>query len=167
MLQKKTIKWLSDQQHFLDSKIVEKHKLVLNKDMLKKKIIAFWVELGEYANEEKSFKYWKQGDAGTRGIQLEEYIDGLHFIISIGNQVKFNFDDFAFISSKMTNNIDCYFAIIEKTTKFVENQNDETFLDLLNAFLQIAVVQNMSEDELIVTYQAKHKKNQERQVDNY
>lgn len=167
MIKQETLKWLSEQQEFLDNKILEKHNLTLDHDMFRKKLIAFWVELGEYANEEKSFKYWKQGSPGARNVQLEEYIDGLHFIISIGNQINFNFEHFNFNDLGYKNNIDCYFELIQDLTSLVNNPNSETFANIFNAFLQIAKVQNYSEDELIETYKAKHEKNQQRQVDNY
>ncbi|ATZ21472.1 dUTP diphosphatase [Mesoplasma tabanidae] len=167
MIRNETLKWLSEQQNFLDNKIIEKHNLTLDHDMFRKKIIAFWVELGEYANEEKSFKYWKQGAPGGREVQLEEYIDGLHFIISLGNQIKYNFEVFNFIDSGYDNNIDCYFELIQDLTNLVNKPNDETFAKMFNSFLQIAKIQNYSEEELIKTYKAKHEKNQQRQVENY
>src|SRR5690606_14512445 len=69
-------------QHVLDTRIVQERGL--NEDeLLFKKIDAFRVELHELENETKHFKYWssKQPD---RAKMLEEYVDGLHFILSIG-----------------------------------------------------------------------------------
>ncbi|AVN58868.1 dUTP diphosphatase [Mesoplasma florum] len=167
MIKKETLKWLSAQQEFLDNKIIEKHNLTLDHEMFRKKLIAFWVELGEYANEEKSFKYWKQGAPGAKEVQLEEYIDGLHFIISLGNQINYNFETFNFNDLGYNNNIDCYFELIKDLTALVNQPNDQTFSKILNSFLQIAKVQNYSEEDLIKTYKAKHEKNQQRQVENY
>ncbi|ASZ09013.1 dUTP diphosphatase [Mesoplasma chauliocola] len=167
MIKKETLKWLSHQQEFLDNKIMEKHNLTLDHEIFRKKIIAFWVELGEYANEEKSFKYWKQGAPAAREIQLEEYIDGLHFVISLGNQINYDFEKFNFKDLDFENNIDCYFELISNFTILVNQPNTDSFAKMFNSFLQIAKVQKYSEEELIKTYKAKHEKNQQRQVDNY
>ncbi|PPE05049.1 dUTP diphosphatase [Entomoplasma ellychniae] len=167
MIKQETLKWLSEQQEYLDSKIIEKHSLSIDNDMFKKKIIAFWVELGEYANEEKSFKYWKQGAAAPREVQLEEYIDGLHFIVSLGNQIKYDFTTFEFKDLGYKNNIDCYFDLIQNLTLLVNEQSIKTFSLIFNSFLQIAHVQKYSENDLINTYKKKHAKNQQRQVENY
>lgn len=104
---------LFEMQRELDERIV-KEKGLEGKDLLPQKILALQVELGECANEWRGFKFWsKNQNPRTEFIQpcfecngedigmechrcegegyeiksnplLEEYIDCLHFILSIG-----------------------------------------------------------------------------------
>lgn len=90
-----------EMQRELDERIV-KEKGLEGKDLLPQKILALQVELGECANEWRGFKFWskdqksrtegkllKSGIVGkSKAVYsnplLEEYIDCLHFILSIG-----------------------------------------------------------------------------------
>src|SRR5438067_2344368 len=69
-------------------------------DRFNKLILAFLVELGECANEQRTWKYWSKDqaprvnkarkpymdleDAEFYNPLLEEYVDGLHFVLEIG-----------------------------------------------------------------------------------
>lgn len=91
---------LFEMQRELDERIIEQHGLQ-GEDLLPKKILALQVELGELAQEWRGFKFWSKdqqpryekksiafADPGgpfeyTTYPLLEEYIDCLHFILSI------------------------------------------------------------------------------------
>lgn len=73
---------LFEMQRVLDTRIVQERGLD-ESELLFKKIDAFRVELHELENETKHFKYWSSKQPDKSKI-LEEYVDGLHFILSIG-----------------------------------------------------------------------------------
>ena len=98
-------------QKQLDERIV-KEKGLEGQNLLDKKILAIQVELGELANCWRGFKFWsedqeprtevpdfetwkKNGHKTYKGKPimhfknplLEEYVDCLHFILSIGNEL--------------------------------------------------------------------------------
>ncbi|WP_121614767.1 dUTP diphosphatase [Virgibacillus halodenitrificans] len=100
-------------QKQLDDRIVKEHGLE-GQDLLDKKILALQVELGELANEQRSWKFWSH-DQRPRGQDnyleyrpvdqggnhwinknplLEEYVDGIHFFLSLANDLKINPSDF-------------------------------------------------------------------------
>jgi dimeric dUTPase (all-alpha-NTP-PPase superfamily) len=81
-----------EMQNELDSFIMQ-NKTIDNKTLLSKRILACIVELGEYANETKCFKYWSDKKASDKEIRLEEFIDVLHFIFSIANLECFSAED--------------------------------------------------------------------------
>ena len=58
--------------------------MTYNRKIVKRKMLALLVEIGELANETRCFKYWSNKPASEREVILEEYVDGLHFILSIG-----------------------------------------------------------------------------------
>ncbi|WBX81311.1 dUTP diphosphatase [Virgibacillus salarius] len=86
-------------QKELDTRI-EREKGLEGQNLLDKKILALQVELGELANEWRGFKFWSKDqepnteeaiktyyalrEGKTRNPLLEEYVDCLHFILSIG-----------------------------------------------------------------------------------
>jgi dimeric dUTPase (all-alpha-NTP-PPase superfamily) len=96
---------LFELQRQLDEHIEKEHPRKPGEDRLAKKILALFVELGELANEWRGFKFWSNDQAPRIGIPsvhydenlghdvveyvgpnslLEEYVDALHFILSIG-----------------------------------------------------------------------------------
>lgn len=95
---------LFEMQWELDGHIERKHPRKPKEDRLAKKILALLVELGELANEWRGFKFWSYDQkprtkvhktyTSVLGIEknysnplLEEYVDALHFILSIGLEI--------------------------------------------------------------------------------
>jgi len=82
------LKELFDIQKTLDAYIAEKRGLILTeRTSLMKRFFAGIVEFTECANDhQESFKDWKP-DNKPKSTTLEEYVDGLHFILSSGNNL--------------------------------------------------------------------------------
>ncbi|APC46468.1 dUTP diphosphatase [Aeribacillus phage AP45] len=76
---------LFELQRQLDERIIREKELE-GKDLLPNTILALQVELGELANEWQGFKHWKTNPQPKPGM-LEEYVDCLHFILSIGLEI--------------------------------------------------------------------------------
>lgn len=85
---------LFQMQKVLDERIVKEHELE-GKALLQSKVLALRVEIGELANEWRGFKFWSTDQEANRYVYggldeiisrplLEEYVDCLHFILSIG-----------------------------------------------------------------------------------
>lgn len=70
-------------QQDLDKRILEEHHLQ-NESLFSKKILALQVEISELANETRCFKFWSNKGPSPKEKILEEYVDCLHFILSIG-----------------------------------------------------------------------------------
>ncbi|MBQ0045465.1 MAG: dUTP diphosphatase [Mycoplasma sp.] len=71
-----------NQQRELDKEIHTKHNVsyrTINRELK----LALLVELGELANEIRSFKFWSLKKPSSKETILEEYVDGIHFITSI------------------------------------------------------------------------------------
>ncbi|MGG1480460.1 dUTP diphosphatase [Bacillus smithii] len=75
---------LFEMQRKLDAHIEKEHPREPGEDRLAKKILALQVELGELANElPEVFKFWSHKKNNYERA-LKEYVDCLHFILSIG-----------------------------------------------------------------------------------
>lgn len=98
MLTLQTLKELQDKQKELDEFIVKSKKLTdtdSKKSFVRTKI-ALLVEIGELANELKTFKHWKsQKDINWEKVK-EELIDCLHFYLSWANSFEIDFSDYKF-----------------------------------------------------------------------
>lgn len=77
------LKEIWQMQQDLDKRIHNEKGLRLQ-DTVDKRKIALIVELGELLQELPStFKYWKKGAIDNRGKALEEFVDCLHFALSL------------------------------------------------------------------------------------
>ena len=82
---------LFETQQILDERIIDEHELE-GQDFLEDKLLALRTEVGECANEWRGFKFWSDNTEANRGSLLEEYDDGLHFILSIGIEIEMSKD---------------------------------------------------------------------------
>ena len=90
-----TIKELLEAQAELDKTIIRVKQLEnLNpKVRLTNTLLALMVEVGELANEVRSFKAWSNKPMSPKEIVLDEMVDVLHFYLSLANQLGFTEDD--------------------------------------------------------------------------
>ena len=144
---------LFEAQKKLDEHI-ERSKGLEGTNLLPEKILALQVELGELANEWRGFKYWSENRFPQTKVfktvdtdmkvkinpLLEEYVDGLHFILSIGNDLGITHEDIC-VEDDLTG---------EDTT--------ETFNDLfnyvttLNVYLDIKIPASITREDLKEAY---------------
>lgn len=70
-------------QRNLDERIITEHNLH-KESLFSKKVLALQVEISELANETRCFKFWSNKGPSNKNTILEEYVDCLHFILSLG-----------------------------------------------------------------------------------
>lgn len=92
-----TLEELFKLQNDLDKYIVNKKVLSgeiaaihhNNSLFLGDRLHALSVEVSELSNATRCFKYWSTKPAEGKDILLDEYSDVLHFVLSVGNTLKF------------------------------------------------------------------------------
>jgi dimeric dUTPase (all-alpha-NTP-PPase superfamily) len=78
------LKPLFNMQRNLDTYIqTEKN---ITHDVFLEKGLALLVELAELANETRCFKFWSSKGPSETDVILEEYVDSIHFLLSLGNE---------------------------------------------------------------------------------
>lgn len=154
---------LKSYQKTLDDAILDKHGLKAEDTIVDRKL-ALLVELGEFANETRCFKYWSLKDSSAQAILLEEYVDGIHFIVSLANQF-----DLDLATDVPQTNLDLTTLIINafKCVSSMEMDNQTMFEDLLKWYYEIAVRLSCSQDDVIKAYMEKNKVNFVRQESDY
>jgi dimeric dUTPase (all-alpha-NTP-PPase superfamily) len=98
----------------LDQKILTKHPLEEGEDRLEKVYTALLVELGEAMNEYRAFKFWSTDKVTRKKKLLEELVDCLHFILSIGLRLRYEDNVVLYSLGKDERTIEC--AFIEVVT---------------------------------------------------
>lgn len=167
MLNTKQFSTIIQLQSKLDKKIIV-NRGVSDVGTLTARFLALLVELGEFANEQRCFKYWSSKPSSEKLIMLEEYIDSLHFILSIGNSFNINFDNFNFLEK--TNYQDLNLAFIDLfafVTTFFKTKANSDFFELLNIYFTIGKKCNFTSEDIITCYIYKNEINHLRQSQNY
>lgn len=155
-------------QKKLDQHIVENHQLE-NKNLLEEKYLALLVELGELANETRCFKFWSTQAANDREKILEEYVDGIHFILSLGIEKGYKFTPKATKNkAEKTNSLTEQFNnVFQAILNIRHRSSQEKYNNLFNQFLQLGQMLSFSSLDIYEAYLEKNEVNFERQADGY
>lgn len=159
------LKELFELQRKLDQRIIVNHNL--QEDfLLKKKILALQVEIGELANETRCFKYWSKKGPSEKSIILEEYVDCIHFILSIG--IEKNYEDVLLDIKKNNFSItDQFLNIYIDINDFIVCQSKDHYITLFEDFLSLGISLNFTEEDITNKYLEKNEINHHRQETGY
>lgn len=158
---------LFEMQQGLDQHIEEKHGLQ-NEDLFDRKVLALLVELGELANETRCFKFWSIKPSSEKGVILEEFVDGIHFILSLGIECGYQNLDYTLDIEPSTVSVHEQFLLIyEKVNEFKVSKNDLDFKTLLQSYLQLGALLGITYEEMEIAYFTKNEVNYQRQQNNY
>jgi len=154
-------------QKELDEKITQKHGL-RGMDLISKKILALQVELGELANETRCFKFWSVKPASARDVILEEYVDALHFVLSIG--LEGGFKDNVLLGRDETTHedlTDAFLRMFDRIATFAQKLDVATYIDMFDALLDLGRALGFSWAEIEQAYLQKNEVNHQRQEHGY
>ena len=162
---------LFETQKQLDNRIEEGHGLEGN-DLLEDKVLALQVELGELANETRCFKFWSKKPPSEKVVVLEEYVDGLHFILSLGNLLNSQLKGivpgrFFSLSETLNELFACVADLNRGVKKMIEIDVLETYKALFSLFMGLGRQLGFTETEIEQAYYAKNQINHERQANGY
>ncbi|PGF05205.1 dUTP diphosphatase [Bacillus toyonensis] len=170
-------------QKVLDTRIVLEHPILEGEDRLGKKFLALNVELYEWINElPETFKYWSN-KKNKYDESLKEYVDGLHFILSIGLEIGFDttqdihvtyptaflghdmvvgeFHQKFMIFQSLVNKVYVYGDITEN------HHRNQEYRDMLSAYLKLGEEIGYKTEDVVIFYKRKNEVNHERQTNNY
>ena len=134
--------------------------------------------MGELANELRFFKYWSIKPLSAKSVITEEYIDALHFLLSIGldlqQKQEMDLELVAQISKQEhSDDLSDHFLNIYQDAITLSKQLDNKILCLklhnilFIKFLLLAYLLDISPADLKSAYNYKHKINVTRQDNNY
>lgn len=159
------IKELYSFQKDLDAEIAKNHG-VSYETTKEKRLLALIVEIGEFANETRCFKFWSNKGPSAKEIIMDEYADGLHFLLSLGIILNSKKYDYILHNSRkeLTAQIlDVYDSCISLKKHFDLKHFEKAF----QAYLNLSLGVNMEPKEIIESYKKKLEVNHTRQKTNY
>lgn len=182
---------LFEMQKILDERIELEHPRQDGEDRLAKKILALQVELGELANEWRGFKFWSKNQQPRKPYQdskwidgrcynfvknplLEEYVDCLHFILSIGLEIDYEESESVYLHEGNIgihtdmNLVEQFAKTYSAITQLLIHDNDfEWYEELFLNFIGISRHLRFTWEEIENAYISKNEVNHNRQDTGY
>ena len=161
------MKGLQNKQLELDKFIYESNNIVDTGDIYYDKIVALDVELGEFINEVKTFKYWKKNKVMDSNKVIEEACDCLHFILSLANDMEI---ELKYIEAmKMAKDVNLLYRFIKATLwkDIYLDDESESMNKVLSLLIGIIKELGFTYEDLIKEYDRKYEINIQRQREGY
>jgi dimeric dUTPase (all-alpha-NTP-PPase superfamily) len=153
------------EQAKLDAHIQQQHQVSYGSTR-EKRILALLVEVGEMINETKTFKFWSTKPSAEKPIILDEYADGLHFLLSLSIEVQSSktLYDIATLSKTLTQaTIEVFETISDLSKTFTSGALEKSF----QAYLNLIPLLGFTSEEVVAAYFQKLGINYTRQKNAY
>jgi len=158
---------LFQMQKALDCHIEQNHGLE-NEDLFTRKVLALLVEVGELANETRCFKFWSLKPSSAKEVIVEEFVDGVHFILSLGIECGFDQKQYALEVHESTSTVtEQFLRVYEGINIFQVGRSFDDYVRLFELYLQLAALLGLKEEEIEKAYFEKNEVNYQRQQNNY
>jgi dimeric dUTPase (all-alpha-NTP-PPase superfamily) len=158
---------LFQMQKELDRHIETNHQLQ-DVDLFERKVLALLVELGELANETRCFKFWSLKPSSPQETVLEEFVDGIHFILSLGIECGFNQEEEYAITLDKTESVTGQFlSVYNGIGYFRTSRSLEHYKELFTAYLNLGEMLGFTPLEIEKAYIEKNEVNYKRQAEGY
>lgn len=156
---------LFEMQRALDAYIENNHQLG---DTFKERGLALIIELAELANETRCFKFWSTKGPSETSVVLEEYVDSIHFLLSIG--IEKGFDSLAQwpAGNRGEQSLTELFLDTGKAIyAFLGELTMERYKDIWKQYGAIANALGFTEQQIMQAYIDKNEENYARQRNGY
>ena len=152
-------------QQELDS-FIQKNREVKT-DVFQEKGLALLVELAELANETRSFKFWSAKGPSEIEVILEEYVDSIHFLLSLG--IEKGFEEMTdWPEEEVSGNLtELFLKTTESIIHFLNEQTIESYENMWVHYGAIAKSLGFTYEHIIDAYIMKNDENYKRQNTGY
>ena len=156
-------------QRILDQRIEQEHGLT-ERDLFHDKMLALLVEIGELANETRCFKFWSEKGPAPKEVILEEFVDGVHFILSLG--IVLGFDQNKPQTQKRIQQnrntlTEQFLDVFKQANALHTTRSEEDFWILFHGFFDLGTLLGFSQEEIFRAYLKKNEINHQRQDEGY
>ncbi len=157
---------LIDKQKALDSLIHLNHG-VDYETTKRRRLLAFLVELGELANATRTFKFWSLKPPESRERLLDEYADGLHFLLSLALAYDIELPTFECDIDDEYDQGDKFINVYQSIVSFSKSEDQGDFYHTFSDFLSLGQALSFTNEDITAAYEAKLVVNYQRQKDKY
>lgn len=153
-------------QQKLDTYIIKSHQLERT-DVFDKKFLALLVELGELANETRCFKFWSTKKASDETVILEEYVDNIHFILSLGLEKGFRYKSEGLAEAPKTSLTEQFHKVYAACMEFKQVVDEKNYAIVFETYLELGALLGFTEEDVQTAYKEKNEINFVRQDEGY
>lgn len=164
-MEKVNLKELYELQAGLDEEIARNHN-VNYESTHEKRLLALTVELGELANETRCFKFWSLKGPSPKEVVMDEFADGLHFLLSLGIPLKAKKMEYDLVKPDY-DLVEQFHRVYKASLNLKENYNIEAYEDAMQKFLNLTMLIGMNAEDIINSYKLKLEVNHKRQENKY
>lgn len=164
---------LFEQQRKTMEMYEQKHPTEQGENRSIKRILALLVEIGELANETRCFKFWSNKGPSEKEITLEEFVDGVHFMLELGIENNFDLEEFPFLHEgnfELYTEKDVTLQFVQTFSavcKFSRSKTLESYEDMFLYYIGLSKHLNFTWEEIEQAYWRKNRINYERQENGY
>lgn len=136
-------------------------------NVFREKGLALIVELAELANETRSFKFWSIKGPSENEVVLEEYVDSIHFLLSLGIEKEYDHIRYwpeAEIAGNLT---ELFLKTTESISRFLNELTIESYENVWVHYGAIAKSLGFTYANIIEAYILKNEENFTRQNSGY
>ncbi|MBN8250647.1 dUTP diphosphatase [Priestia flexa] len=157
---------LFNMQRQLDQHIETNHNLQ-NEDLVSRKLLALLVELGELANETRCFKFWSLKPSADKKVILEEFVDGVHFLLSLG--IEWGFDSIEELPVKADKETatEQFLHVFSLLTQLKGSVDQEQYIEAFSSYMGLGEILGFAAEEVKTAYIMKNEVNFKRQDEGY
>ena len=169
MLNHIELQQLQHKQAQLDDLIFKLHETNRPKTFINRQL-SFLVELAELVNEQRDFKYWSNKPASPQKVLLEEYADGLHFLLSLSIDMQCRFLDPLPGHSPLDPSLSTthfLMRLFNEFAAFSQKPDLAKYQKVLSLFLELGQRFALESKAIMEAYAAKYIINQQRQQNQY
>jgi dimeric dUTPase (all-alpha-NTP-PPase superfamily) len=152
-------------QKALDETIQKEHSVTYLSTHYKR-VLALLVEIGEFANETRCFKFWSEKAPSPKERILDEFADGMHFFLSLGIPLGVEKMTHKWVPDQKDLTLQIL-KTYDLVAALMENYDAKHYAIAFGAFLNILPLLGFEGEEAISAYKAKLAVNYERQRDHY
>ncbi len=160
------IQKLLEMQSQLDNYIEKEHGLE-EENLFGKKMLALLVEIGELANETRCFKFWSKKPASSKEVILEEFVDGVHFILSLGLEIGVKQLELKETNYTIEDVTEQFMEVYRAANEFMTERSVTHFTNLLRHYFYLGELLGFSHDDVLQAYIQKNEVNYQRQKEGY
>ena len=152
-------------QYELDLEIANNHHITYE-ETKDKRLLALLVELGEFANATRTFKFWSFKPSESKERVLDEFADGLHFLLSLGLAYNFKLDTVE-VESDEKNLTAAILKAYDDINDFYLERTFTMYAKMFVGYLKILATLGYTWQDAYDAYFLKLEENHHRQETNY
>lgn len=139
----------------------------ISHDVFLEKGLALLVELAELANETRCFKFWSAKGPSDKETILEEYVDSIHFLLSLGIEKQLDDLDSWPVENKTGSLTHLFLNTHSSIQQFLQEPTRPLYEDVWKWYGAVGTSLGFTHNQIVKAYIDKNEKNYERQRSGY